>query len=209
MLLLDQEYGYAVLFCLLKLLIVSLFPLVYSLIFLPFVSESPRWLLVRLRSREALDILKRFARLNGKELPPNLALANPSSPKLGGGAGIKAETKAGENEGLWGTPWAAKQMIRLCQCINGDSCSSYRYYSLGLHKPTYALLAVFIDAGGFHSTSTGCLWSFKSIPFFPCIGLLSVFSGVLSLWLPETGNAPLYETLKQQEEDEKQTCEIR
>lgn len=38
---------------------------------------------------------------------------------------------------------------------------------------------------------------------FLVFGILSIFSGSLSLWLPETRNAPLYETLKQQEEEEK------
>lgn len=38
---------------------------------------------------------------------------------------------------------------------------------------------------------------------FLVFGVLSILSGSLSLWLPETRNAPLYETLKQQEEEEK------
>ncbi|KAK8599641.1 hypothetical protein V6N13_077553 [Hibiscus sabdariffa] len=38
---------------------------------------------------------------------------------------------------------------------------------------------------------------------FAVFGALSIVSGTLSTWLPETRNAPLYETLKQQEEEEK------
>ncbi|KAI4341548.1 hypothetical protein MLD38_026260 [Melastoma candidum] len=37
---------------------------------------------------------------------------------------------------------------------------------------------------------------------FLVFGALSIVSGVLSLWLPETRNTPLYETLAQQEEEE-------
>ncbi|KAE8709646.1 Organic cation/carnitine transporter 1 [Hibiscus syriacus] len=37
---------------------------------------------------------------------------------------------------------------------------------------------------------------------FTVFGALSILSGMLSIWLPETRNAPLYETLKQQEENE-------
>ncbi|KAJ6760163.1 SOLUTE CARRIER FAMILY 22 MEMBER [Salix purpurea] len=38
---------------------------------------------------------------------------------------------------------------------------------------------------------------------FLVFGIRSIFSGVVSLWLPETKNAPLYDSLKQQEEEEK------
>lgn len=38
---------------------------------------------------------------------------------------------------------------------------------------------------------------------FLVFGILSICSGLLSMWLPETKNVPLYETLEQQEEEEK------
>uniref|UniRef100_A0A6N2KG47 Major facilitator superfamily (MFS) profile domain-containing protein n=1 Tax=Salix viminalis TaxID=40686 RepID=A0A6N2KG47_SALVM len=76
--------------------ILSPLPLAYSLLFFPFVSESPRWLLVRGRSKEALEVLKNFARLNGRTLPENLCLA---------------ENEALTKESLWRTKWAAKRMI--------------------------------------------------------------------------------------------------
>ncbi|KAK4428177.1 Organic cation/carnitine transporter 1 [Sesamum alatum] len=41
-----------------------------------------------------------------------------------------------------------------------------------------------------------------SVSFF-AFGVLSIVSGLLSLWLPETRNFPLYETLEQQEEEER------
>ena len=42
---------------------------------------------------------------------------------------------------------------------------------------------------------------------FLVFGGSSISSGLLSIWLPETRNAPLYETLKQQEDEEKQSQE--
>lgn len=38
---------------------------------------------------------------------------------------------------------------------------------------------------------------------FVVFGGLSVFSGIVAFWLPETRNAPLYETLEEQEKDER------
>lgn len=42
---------------------------------------------------------------------------------------------------------------------------------------------------------------------FIVFGSFSILSGILCLWLPETRNAPLYETLKQQEMEEKLHCQ--
>lgn len=42
---------------------------------------------------------------------------------------------------------------------------------------------------------------------FVVFGGLSVFSGIVAFWLPETRNAPLYETLEEQEKEEKQGTE--
>ncbi|KAI6674304.1 hypothetical protein NL676_002210 [Syzygium grande] len=92
--------------------IISIFPLLYCFLLVPFVSESPRWLLIKGHDGEALDVLKKFARLNGKKLPSNLVLSNPSPPKtvgkdMGGGGSIAAEPE----ESLWRTKWAAQRMI--------------------------------------------------------------------------------------------------
>ena len=90
--------------------IISLPPLLYTFLLVPFVSESPRWLLVRGKNKEALDALQKFAGLNGKKLPENVQLIITSQVKTGSGEGERDAT-ANKNENLWTVRWAAKRMI--------------------------------------------------------------------------------------------------
>eukprot|EP00253_Pinus_taeda_P018340 PITA_18340 len=47
----------------------------YCLFVLPFVSESPRWYLVKGRLEEAMDVMRSMAAKNGKSLPAGVSLA--------------------------------------------------------------------------------------------------------------------------------------
>ncbi|XP_056170670.1 organic cation/carnitine transporter 1-like [Syzygium oleosum] len=294
--------------------IISFFPLLYCCLLVPFVSESPRWLLIKGRDGEALDVLKKFARLNGKKLPSNLVLSNPSPPKTigkdeGGGGSMAAEPE----ESLWRTKWAAQRMILVMSAgfglgfvylgiqLNVENLNFNLYFTVALNAMmeipavfigsvllsfmnrrllfsqsafiagVLCILCVFfsrenrgsgdadkqdgsgsgswaqliIEGVGFMAASTAfdviyiyCVELFPTnvrnfavsmlrqalmlgasiapllvavgrlSPSFSFLvfGSLSIFSGVLSLWLPETRNAPLYETLKQQEEEESLSC---
>ncbi|OMO50230.1 General substrate transporter [Corchorus capsularis] len=284
--------------------IISLPPLMYTILLVPFVPESPRWLLVKGRNREALDVLERFARLNSKKLPDNLHLIIPSQSDQNGNQG-ESERESKKKESLWTVKWAAKRMITvivagfgvgfvyygiqlnvenlnfnlyftvvlnalmeipaifigslllsitkrrllfslsailagvsclLCIIFSSKAKASYQYHSRG----SWAQLT--IEAIGFMAASIAfdvmliyCVELFPTnvrnfavsvlrqalmlgaslAPLLVVVGRLSpslsflvfgafsIISGILSLWLPETKNAPLYETLKQQEEEEK------
>ncbi|WCJ17738.1 Organic cation/carnitine transporter 1 [Euphorbia peplus] len=295
--------------------IISLLPVSYSILFFPFVSESPRWLHIRGRTKEALDILRKYAKLNGRSLPPNLCLVNSSAPKVPseggeigreGNEGIENKTR----ERLWTTPWAAKRMITVMAAgfgtgfvyygvqLNVENLNFNLYFTVALNalmeipaviigtvlmsfasrrfifsSSTFlagasCLLCIIFSGKGHHAKAgddhaAGGSWAqliiegigFMSasvafnilyvycVELFPTnvrnfavsmlrqtlmlgasiapmlvvlgrmspsvsfvvFGALSIFSGVLSFWLPDTRNAPLYETLKQQQEDENRT----
>ncbi|KAF8031521.1 hypothetical protein BT93_D0668 [Corymbia citriodora subsp. variegata] len=292
--------------------IISILPLLYCFLLVPFVSESPRWLLIKGRDGEALDVLKKFARLNGKKLPRNLVLSNPSPPKTVGKANSGGGSMAAEaEESLWKTKWAAQRMILVMLAgfgvgfvyygiqLNVENLNFSLYLTVALNA-MMEIPAVFIGSvllsfmnrrllfsqsafvagvscilcvifarenrgsgdvdksGGSRSWAQliieGVGFMAASLAFdviyiycvelfptnvrnsavsmlrqalmlgasiapvlvavgrlspsfsFLAFGSLSIFSGVLSLWLPETRNAPLYETLRQQEEEESRSC---
>ncbi|KAE8712480.1 Organic cation/carnitine transporter 1 [Hibiscus syriacus] len=281
--------------------IISLPPLVYTFFLVLLVSESPRWLLVRGRNKEALNVLRKLAR--GKELPNNIELILASSATTS--IGVEGDI----NESIWTTKWAARRMITIMACalgvgfvyygiqLNAQNLNFNFYVTviinalmdipavliggvlLGFMNRRLLLLLSAVLAGiscllciifstaskgkakvddGSKSTSSWPQLIIESIGFmassiafnvlyvycvelfptnvrnfavsllqqslmlgaslspllvvvgrlspslsFAIFGALSIVSGALSTWLPETRNAPLYETLKQQEDEEK------
>ncbi|KAL1189135.1 Organic cation/carnitine transporter 1 [Cardamine amara subsp. amara] len=99
--------------------IMSYLPLGYALLMLPFTFESPRWLLVKGRKREAIKVLKKLARLNGKKLPADLNLIDP--PK---------RDNQRSSEKFWKTSWAVKRVVMVMIAGFG---TGFVYYGIQLN----------------------------------------------------------------------------
>ncbi|KAJ4799702.1 Organic cation/carnitine transporter 1 [Rhynchospora pubera] len=272
--------------------VMSIFPLIYSLLILPYVSESPRWLAIKGRTDEAMRVLIKFARRNGKVIPSNVSISNPTITE----GGLPQKT-----ESLWSTGWASKRIATVMLAgfgvgfvyygvqLNVENLNFNVYFTVAINAlmeiPAVFIGSVFlgftdrrvlfstsaflagiscllctifsgkgkgkgswaqlgIEAVGFMAASLSfdviyiyCVELFPTnvrnfsvsmlrqslmlgaaiapvmvvlgrlqpaISFF-VFGALSIFSGVVTFWLPETRNSPLYETLEQQETEEKFT----
>ncbi|XVE63958.1 hypothetical protein DITRI_Ditri07aG0062400 [Diplodiscus trichospermus] len=287
--------------------IISLPPLLYIFLLVPFVSESPRWLFVRGRNKEAHDALQKFAGHKGKKLVHNVEIIITTQAKTSSEEGERYAT-VNKNENLWTVRWAAKRMIMVMVAgfgvgfvyygiqLNLENLNFNLYFTVLLNAlleipavfigcilmsftnrrllfslstvlagVSCALCILFsakgskaraddssrswplltIEAIGFMNASIAFDVSYiYCVELFPTnvrnfavsllrqalmlgaslsplmvvigrvspslsfliFGAFSILSGILSLWLPETRNAPLYETLKQQEDEEKLCC---
>ncbi|KAJ0255693.1 Organic cation/carnitine transporter 1 [Hirschfeldia incana] len=273
--------------------IISVLPLGYALLLLPFAYESPRWLLVKGRNKEAMVVLKKLARLNGKQLPAELSLVDPIQGR---------DDRTTSSENFWKTKWAVKRIVMVMMAgfgsgfvyygiqLNAENLNFNLYLTvavnammefpavfigsfllgvmnrrplfsnssylagiscllcavLSLQRVTRAMpvakwLQLAVEAVGFMASSTAydvlyvyavelfptnvrnfavsllrqsfmlgasaapllvALGRESAMMSFIVFGIASVLSGVVSLWLRETRNAPLYETLRQQEKAE-------
>ncbi|KAJ3680427.1 hypothetical protein LUZ60_016705 [Juncus effusus] len=272
--------------------IISILPLIYSVVVLPFISESPRWLAIKGRKDDAMKVLTKFAKLNGKIIPINVSISSPTSNENG---------EVEKAKSLWSTGWARKRMLTVMVAgfgvgfvyygiqLNVENLNFNVYFSVAINAlmeiPAVFIGSVFLsftNRRALFSTSAfisgiSCLlciffsgktkrkgsWiqlSIEAIGFmavslsfdviyiycvelfptnvrnfsvsmvrqalmlgaalapvlvvlgrlkpgisFMVFGGLAIFSGMVTFWLPETKNAPLYETLEQQENEERFT----
>jgi len=101
---------------------ISALSMAYCCLVLPFVSESPRWLVVRKREDEALDILKKMATRNSKCLPENVRI----SPVSAEGARNSAPVMIS----LLRMPWARRRIMVVTATAAGVGLV---YYGLPLN----------------------------------------------------------------------------
>ncbi|ONK71162.1 uncharacterized protein A4U43_C04F5450 [Asparagus officinalis] len=85
--------------------VVAVLPVVYSVVVVPFVCESPRWLAIKGRRREAMEVLMRLARVNGRKLPANLAIYDAGTDTTA--------TQSQPTKTLWSAKWATVRVIKV------------------------------------------------------------------------------------------------
>lgn len=101
--------------------IISAFLFLYTIIILPFVVESPHWLLVRGRKDEALSVLTNVATRNGKNLPSNIELMDPI---------LSNNNEDIKRKSLWQCKWAK---IRICKAMIVAFGVGFVYYAIQLN----------------------------------------------------------------------------
>lgn len=159
----------------------------YIILVLPFVTESPRWYLVRGRVSEAMKIMSTIASSNGKHLPDGviLALDEEASEKTNQGSGhdvVACNNQHEENkDALVGSIVDVIRSpitrLRLFLAVALNFAASVVYYGLSLNvvnletnlymnvvlnsvaeMPAFTITAVLLDRFGRKPLTVGTMW---------------------------------------------------
>ncbi|KAK9265978.1 hypothetical protein L1049_012551 [Liquidambar formosana] len=183
--------------------------ILFVIIILPFISESPRWYLIRGKIDEALKIMRAIAKSNGNHLPENVTLALDEETN-----DVSIDTENNDKEEVVAPKEAITgslvdvikspvTRIRLFLAVAINFLCSVVYYGLSLNvvnletnlylnvllnavaeMPAYTLTAVLLDRFGRKPLAIGTLWfSGLLLPFREFGGRLwMVESGAYGLW---------------------------
>lgn len=146
--------------------------LMFLVFVVPFVTESPRWCLIRGKMNEARTIMQKIAKTNGKQLPDHVILAldddiNSDSDKIESNGKIEFESKEAVSSSLIDVLRSPLMRIRLFLAVLINFFCSVVYYGLTLNAvnlgtnlylnvflnsvaemPAYLLTALFLDKFG-------------------------------------------------------------
>ncbi|KAK1440001.1 hypothetical protein QVD17_05826 [Tagetes erecta] len=159
------------------LYVASSIPSIIFLVFmLPFISESPRWYLVRGKTDEAMKIMHNIAKSNGKHLPKNVYLVLDKEPNSSCG-GVKSRTKESVTGSVIDVIKSPITRSRLFILMGINFTTSVVYYGLNINAtnlktniylgvllnsaaemPAYLLTAILIDTFGRKPLGVGTQW---------------------------------------------------
>lgn len=159
----------------------------YIILVLPFISESPRWYLIRGKVTEAMKLMSTIASSNGKHLPDGvlLALDNETSPTTNQGSGYditeimtyKNENKDALIGSIIDVVCSPITRMRLFIAVALNFLASVVYYGLSLNvmnletnlyvnvmlnsvaeMPAFTITAVLLDRFGRKPLTVATMW---------------------------------------------------
>ncbi|KZV37954.1 Organic cation transporter [Dorcoceras hygrometricum] len=155
--------------------------ILFLVIILPFVSESPRWCLIRGKMSRAMKIMHRIARCNGKTIPEGVILAldedASEAPDKSKDSGADLGSKEAVTGSLVDVLRSPLTRIRLFLAVGINFLCSIVYYGLSLNAvnlgtnlylnvllnavaemPAYLLTAILLDKFGRKPLAIGTQW---------------------------------------------------
>ncbi|EAZ32093.1 hypothetical protein OsJ_16284 [Oryza sativa Japonica Group] len=149
--------------------VTSLPSLVFVVAVLPFVSESPRWYLVRRRADDAMRVVRAIASSNGRSIPDDVSLKldDEGDDDNGAGAGKVVDSSASASGSIIDVFRSRTTRFRLVLSVVINLLASVVYYGLSLNvvnlktnlyvsvlvnslaeMPAYLLTALLLDRFG-------------------------------------------------------------
>ncbi|XP_057414826.1 organic cation/carnitine transporter 4 [Lotus japonicus] len=176
-------------------IVTSIPSFLYILLVLPFISESPRWYLVRGRITEATKIMSSIASSNGKHLPEGVLLGLDEDVSASGSASTlpllthngscNKDAVAGSIVDVLRSPITR---IRLFLAVTLNFLASVVYYGLSLNvtnletnlymsvllnavaeMPAFTITAVLLDKFGRRPLAIGTMWFSGFFCFLGCL----------------------------------------
>ncbi|XP_043690182.1 organic cation/carnitine transporter 4 [Telopea speciosissima] len=157
----------------------SLPSILFLLMVIPFISESPRWYLIRRKVNQAMNVMRSIAQCNGKHLPDGvqLALDEDINDKTSNGFNNKESTTEAVTGSLFDVIRSPVTRMRLFLTVAISFMCSVVYYGLSLNvvnlktnlylsvilnaiaeMPAFTLSAILLDRFGRKPLAIGTMW---------------------------------------------------
>ncbi|XP_048497865.1 organic cation/carnitine transporter 4-like [Beta vulgaris subsp. vulgaris] len=145
--------------------------IIFVTIVIPFISESPRWYLVRGKAKEAMEVMRHMAKFNGRTIPQDVELL------LDNNNANKSKEREAINGSLLDVLKSPITRVRLFLVVLINFCCAIVYYGLSLNvvnletniylnvllnavaeMPAYTLTSIMLDKFGRRPLTIGTMW---------------------------------------------------